>query len=125
MAMKKAPSRLEINKDIRRILVRHSVDTSKLNFTCAGKTITMYGGIYGEGGKELSHSNVDAVFKDIARLGLRVYCELENYTVSEGAVMKKATKEEEEKNNQQAKIREAVAKNTTTGSGTGSDKKSA
>lgn len=124
MAIKKAPSRLEINKDIRRILVRHSVDTTKLHFTCAGKTITMTGGIYGDGGKELSHSNVDAVFKDIARLGMRVYCELENYTVSDGSVMKKASKEEEAKQKQQAQIKSAV-NNNTTGSGTGSGNKAA
>lgn len=96
MAMKKAPSRLEVNKDIRRILVRHSVDTTKLQFTCTGKLITMTGGIYGEGGKELSLSNIDAIFKDFTRMGMRVYCELENWAISDGSITKKGSANKDE-----------------------------
>ncbi len=106
MAIKKAPSRLEVNQDIRRILVRHSVDTTKLQFTCTGKLITMTGGLYGEGGKELALSNIDAIFKDFSRMGMRVYCELENWTISEGSISKKGgnTKEDPKSNpNTQAK----------------------
>jgi hypothetical protein len=99
MAMKKAPSRLEVNKDIRRILVRHSVDTTKLQFTCSGKLITMTGGIYGEGGKELTLSNIDAIFKDITRMGMRVYCELENWTITDGSISKKGGNNKGEQKN--------------------------
>ena len=100
--MKKPPSRLEVNKDIRRILVRHSVDTTKLQFTCSGKLITMTGGIYGEGGKELSLSHIDAILKDISRMGMRVYCELENWAISDGSISKKGSHDKQQ-NNQQAK----------------------
>jgi hypothetical protein len=93
----KGPSRLEVNRDVRRILVRHGVDTTKLHFTCTGKTITMTGAIYKDGGQEIALQAVDAVFRDISRLGYRVYCEFENWTVSDGAVMKKGQTKENKK----------------------------
>jgi hypothetical protein len=85
----KNQSRSETNRELRRIFVRHGVDTSSLQFSCSGRTISLSGGLYKDGGKDLSVSNVETIFQEITRLGLHMYCELENWTVTEGMISKK------------------------------------
>ncbi len=87
----KNQSRSETNRELRRIFVRHGVDTSSLQFSCSGRTISLSGGLYKDGGKDLSVSNVETIFQEITRLGLHMYCELENWTVTEGMISKKGS----------------------------------
>jgi hypothetical protein len=95
MALKKQPSRAEINKDVRRILVKHSVDTGKLAFSCSGKLLTMTGYLCKSDGKELEMRTLEIVIQDLAKMGLQLYCDLENWSVSNGTVSKKASKDAE------------------------------
>ena len=89
MAIKNQPSRAEVNRDVRRILVRHSVDTGKLQFSCSGKLLTLTGVLCKSDGKELEVKVMEIIVQDCAKLGLNIYCDLENWSVSNGAVSKK------------------------------------
>jgi hypothetical protein len=95
VALKKQPSRAEINKDVRRVLVRHSVDTGKLAFSCSGKLLTMTGYLCKSDGNELDMKMLEVIVQDLARMGLQLYCDLENWSVSNGTVSKKASKDAE------------------------------
>lgn len=89
----KGPSRAEMNKDIRRIFVKHGVDTSRINYMCSGRTISLSGNLIKDGGKEIELSSVNVIVQDLTRLGLSIYCELENWSISEGAISKKSGSE--------------------------------
>ncbi len=82
-------SRLEANKEVRRILVRHGIDTTKLQFSCNARSISLSGELFKEGGKELELTTMEALLKDFARLGLRIVSELNNWAISEGTVTRK------------------------------------
>jgi|GEM_PF-3584740 len=85
-------SRLEANKEVRRILVRNGVDTARIQFSCHGRAVNFTGILLKEGGKELEIHNVENVFQSLFRLGFQVHCEIENWTISEGMISKKSQK---------------------------------
>ncbi len=85
----KQMSRLEANKEVRRVLVRHGIDTTKLQFTCNARSISLSGELFKEGGKELEMITMEALLKDLSRLGMRIISELTNWVISEGTVTKK------------------------------------
>lgn len=85
-------SRLEVNRDVRRILVRHGIDTTKLQFSCHSKSISLSGELFKEGGKDIDLSLLEALMKDFSRLGVRIICELSNWSITDGAITKKGNK---------------------------------
>lgn len=93
MAVKHVPSRAETNKEIRRILVRHGVDTGQLSFSCSGRLLTMTGYLCKSDGNELEMKTLEIIVTDLSRMGLQLYCDLENWSVSNGLVSKKARKD--------------------------------
>lgn len=88
MAVKTA-SRLEANKEARRIFVRHGIDTTKVHFSCHGKSLLLTGGLYKETGEDIESKIIEVIFQELSRMGLRITCELENWTFSDGSVSKK------------------------------------
>lgn len=93
----KSLSRAEANKEIRRVLVKNSVDTSKVFYSCSGRTISMTGMLVKEGGQELTANNIENIVREVARLGFSIYCELQNWSISEGSISKKASAEDQKK----------------------------
>ena len=85
----KQMSRLEANKEVRRILVRHGIDTGKLQFSCNARSLSLSGELYKEGGKDLDLVTMEALLKDFSRLGLRITSELSNWTISDGSITRK------------------------------------
>ena len=59
MPVHKKPSRLESNKDVRRILLRHRVDLTQLAFSCHGRTVSFSGDLMKDGGRDFSASEID------------------------------------------------------------------
>jgi hypothetical protein len=96
MAMK-AMSRVDANREIRRIFARHRVSTSSLQFMCNGKNLLLTGSLLNDSGQELEQSVVDQVVQELSRTGLRINSELDNWNISEGAVSKKGGKTDEKK----------------------------
>lgn len=92
MAVKQQQSRLEANREIRRVLVKNGVDTTKLHYSCHGRMISLSGGIYKEGGKDLPTSNIESIFAELTRMGFHFNCDLDNWVITEGSISKKAAK---------------------------------
>lgn len=92
MAMKSL-SRLEANKEVRRIFVRHGIDTSKVQFSCQGKSLTLAGGLFKEGGQEVENSCVETIIQELSRIGVHVSnCELANWDITDGSISRKGPK---------------------------------
>lgn len=85
-------SRSETNREIRRILVRNGVDTSKVQFSCSGRTIMLSGALYRDGGEDLAQVNIESICQAIARMGMSLFCELDNWSISDGSITKKGPK---------------------------------
>lgn len=85
----KVISRLEANKEVRRVFVRHGIDTSKIHFSCQGKTLLLTGALYKDGDNEVATNVIEAIVQELSRIGMKVNSELENWTISEGTISKK------------------------------------
>lgn len=89
MAAAKNMSRLEANREVRRIFVKHGVDTNKLHFSCQGKTVFLTGDLLKDGGQDIEQKHIEMILFDLERLGIRINCELGNWTISPGTISKK------------------------------------
>lgn len=89
MSAKKQPSRLEVNRDVRRILSRHHVDLTNLNFSCHGKSVTFSGELKKDGGRDFSASEVDCIAQEIYRMSLAIMCELQNWDITPSGISKR------------------------------------
>ena len=86
-------SRLEANKEVRRIFVRHGIDTSKIQFSCQGRSLALAGGLYKESGQEVESSCVEIILQELFRIGIKVgNCELVNWDITESSISKKGPK---------------------------------
>ena len=99
----KTGSRLDTNREVRRIFVRHGVDTSKIHFSCQGKSLQLSGILLKEGGTDIESNIVEAISQELTRLGVRIVCELENWSFMDGSISKKASKQPEKLNEKAAK----------------------
>ena len=84
-----AQTDLEINKNIRKVLVRHWVDLGRLRMSSAGGRIYIRGlltKIPGQGTTDLATANVDAIFSELKRIPhvKWVSADLENWTDANG-----------------------------------------
>jgi hypothetical protein len=84
-------SKLEAIKEVRRVLVRHGVDTTEVHFSCYGKSLLLTGGLYKNGGLDLEMTTVEVIMQELNRVGLRITCELENWNITEGRISKKVS----------------------------------
>jgi hypothetical protein len=99
-------SRFDVNKKVRRALVRNGADMGFIQFSFTGRTVTFSGRLQKEDGRDFSASNLESMLADIYKIGVNVFSELENWTISEGAISKKEnTKEKEERKEKEAKIK--------------------
>jgi hypothetical protein len=99
-------SRFEVNKKVRRALVRNGVDMGCIQFSFVGRTVTFSGRLQKDDGRDFSASNLDSMLQDIYKVGVQVASDLENWTISEGSLTKKLNKEELAKK----KLKEAEAR---------------
>lgn len=100
MAVKAKPSRLESNKDVRRALVKSGVDMTKIHFSTAGRSVSLRGGLYKDGGKDITVSAIEQLLQDINKLGLNLISDLDNWMISEGSIMKKGDKKDDKSKEQ-------------------------
>lgn len=87
----KALTRLEANKEVRRVLVRHSVDMNKIQFSCQGKNLTLSGGLFKDNGEEIDALILEVVMQELGRIGVRISADLENWVISDGTITKKGS----------------------------------
>lgn len=80
---------LEVNREVRKVLVRHWIDLGRLSFRSVGGRVQMHGVLMRIPGVDTSLSGeiVTAMFREIGRIpGLvRVSAEIDNWSCSDGA----------------------------------------
>jgi len=71
-----------MNTRVKRVLVRHAVNLSLLQWSCSRTTANFYGTLTKEGG-EFPFTAIDALLKDLNRLssGLRLNFSLDNWEI--------------------------------------------
>jgi hypothetical protein len=77
-------SRMESNKEARRILVRNMVDLCYCQYSCCGRDVRLTGSLYKTDGSPLSASQVEAIINDFGRFlpGFCVVGDLDNWSFS-------------------------------------------
>ncbi len=75
-------NRYDMNARVKKVLVRHAVDLSLLQWSCSRTTANFYGILIKEG-DEFTFAAIDALLKDLNRLspGLRLNFSLENWEI--------------------------------------------
>lgn len=94
--MTKTRSRLELNRDLRRILARHRVDLVQLTYSCHGKNVTLTGRLVKEGKRDFTALELEHMSQEIYRLKIGIISELENWTISSGSISKRNDKKEDQ-----------------------------
>jgi len=85
---KKKQSRFEVNKEVRRALVRNNVDMTKLSYSCAGRNLRLSGSLMRDNGGEFTAMMIEKMVGDITSTGLSVISELDNWNIIEGSISK-------------------------------------
>lgn len=62
------PSRQELNKLVKSVLVRHFVDISILQWSCTQNTAHMYGDLHKYTGGEFTMQEIDTLVRELSRL---------------------------------------------------------
>lgn len=77
----KALSRYEINQQVRRSLLRHSVDLSQLQYSSTGTTVYLFGRLQKDPQGEFTDQEVESMVRELHRLpGVReIRFELSNW----------------------------------------------
>ena len=61
-------SRYEINRNVKRILVRHAVDLMALQFYCSGETVYLSGKLKKEPKGEFSPAQIEVMIRELTSL---------------------------------------------------------
>ncbi len=91
-------SRFEVNKKVRRALVKNGADMSQLSFSCTGRSVNLTGSLLKEGGMEFSAMSLEQMLGDIHKVGVQVVSDLENWDICDGSISRKGGKSEEDEN---------------------------
>jgi ABC-type transport system substrate-binding protein len=78
--------------------VRHGIDTSKIQFSCQGKSLLLTGALFKDGGNEVEAKAIEAIVQELSRIGVKVNSELENWNICEGSISKKGTAQSDSAN---------------------------
>jgi hypothetical protein len=100
-AMMKKRSRLELNRDVRRIFARHRVDLSLLYYSCHGKNVTLSGILMKEGKRDFTALELDQMSQEIYRLKVGIISELENWSISSASIIKRGEKKDKKEDKDQ------------------------
>lgn len=81
--------RFEVNKIVRRALVKANVDLEKCQYSYVGRTLTFTGTLLKVGNRDLTATELDAILTEIGSMGLHLASELTNWTITGTSVSKK------------------------------------
>ncbi len=83
-AMIEGPSRYEINRKVRQIFISHNADMTKISYSCAHKTIYIYGTLVKDPKGEFNISTIQTLVSELMRLPRisNVQFDLENWIIS-------------------------------------------
>ncbi len=95
---KQETSRFELNKNVRTVLQRSRVDLTKVQFSCMGSKVSMYGVLLKEGGAEFTAQGIEAMVKEIMSIsGIRdLATELANWNLNGGSIERRGEDDKKE-----------------------------
>lgn len=84
MTMLEGPSRYEINRKVRQIFVSHNADMTKVSYSCAHRTIYIYGTLVKDPKGEFTVASIQTLVSELMRLPRinSVQFDLENWLIS-------------------------------------------
>ena len=76
-------SRYDVNREVRNILIRHSVNLSEINYSFIGSTVYLYGALHKDPEGEFSPAHIELLLKDLRRLEpvRNLQLDLENWSI--------------------------------------------
>jgi hypothetical protein len=84
----KKQSRFEVNKEVRRALVKNNVDLTKLSYSCAGRNLKLSGSLVRDNGGDFSAMMIEKMVEEISKTGLYIISDLDNWNITEGGISK-------------------------------------
>jgi hypothetical protein len=94
--MKPRLSRLEGNKEIRRVLNRHQVDLSYCSYSCSGREVRLTGSLFKIDGGEFSSHQIEILIQDFSRhlKGFTLQGDFDNWNFTQDHITSLKTREE-------------------------------
>jgi hypothetical protein len=76
--------RYRMNQDVKIILVRHSVDLTKLNYSCSGSTVHLYGELKKDPPGEFSTADTENLLHEVSKLRNVKYvqCDIQDWLIN-------------------------------------------
>jgi hypothetical protein len=76
--------RYRMNQDVKIILVRHSADLSKLNYSCSGSAVHLYGELKKDPPAEFSTAGIESLLQEVSRLRNVKYiqCDIQDWLIN-------------------------------------------
>ncbi|HLW56740.1 MAG TPA: hypothetical protein VKY27_05105 [Bacteriovoracaceae bacterium] len=110
MAAVKKQSRLESNKEARRVLNRHGVDLTYCQYSCSGREIRLTGTLLRYAGGDFKASQIETMIYDFQRLlpGFVIVGELDNWSFSSEHINYHGNSEEAEEEMQDEEVGEST-----------------
>jgi hypothetical protein len=107
-------SRMEANKEARRVLSRHRVDLSYCMYSCSGNEVRLTGELIKSDGGDFSATMIEGMIQEFCRKlpGFAIVGELDNWSFSGTHITStgKGKEEEEKEKDEQKKEGQAGAK---------------
>jgi len=112
MKAKKA-SKAEMSKEVRRVLNKHRVDLSVMEYSYGGSSIRLSGGLWRVDGSDFTPEAVSYLVSDLGKFG-SIYTDLVNWDLNGGGI--RIITAEEHKASEQKALNSNPQKSNATGS---------
>lgn len=83
--MKSKVSRMEGNKEVRRVLARHGTDLSYCTYSCSGSEVRLTGSLVKTDGSDFSVHQVETIIQDFMRHmnGFSIHGDMDNWNFTQ------------------------------------------
>lgn len=85
MSQKQKASKAEMSKEVRRVLNKHRVDLSILEYSYGGSSIRLSGGLWRVDGSDFTAEAISYMISDLHRFG-SLYTDLVNWDLNGGSI---------------------------------------
>lgn len=88
MPMSTESYRCDVNREIKNVLIRHSVSLSEINYSFIGSTVYLYGALRKDPVGEFTPANIELLLRDLHRIDQvrNLQIDLENWSITTDVV---------------------------------------
>lgn len=75
--------RCDVNREVKNVLIRHSVNLSQINYSFIGSTAYLYGALYKDPEGDFTPTHIEYILKDLRRISQvrNIQIDLENWSI--------------------------------------------